>query len=159
MAMDIRTFLAPENALLEVEASDKARLLKDLSTFAATRLRMPADQIAEALRKREELGSTGVGNGAAIPHGRIAGLEAPFGILARLRKPIAFDAIDGEPVDMVFAMLLPTSTGDDQLKALAAVARKLREPAMLKALRGADDSAALYAAIISSGVPLNPSCE
>jgi PTS system nitrogen regulatory IIA component len=145
--MDIRTFLSPENALVEVEASDKTRLLADLSSIAATRLRIPAERIADALRKREELGSTGVGRGAAIPHGRIAGLEVPFGMLVRLRKPVAFDAIDGEPVDVVFVLLVPSSTGDGPLKALAAVARKLREPEILKALRRAENGAALYVAI------------
>ena len=145
--MDIGMFLAPENALVDVEASDKSRLLTELSVRAAKSCSLDSEQVSREILKREELGSTGVGVGAAIPHGRIAGLTTPFGILARLRKPIDFDAIDGKPVDLVFLLLLPTTATGDPLKVLAAVARKLRDAEALGALRRAEDGASLYAAM------------
>jgi PTS system nitrogen regulatory IIA component len=148
--MQISTFLAPENALVDVEASDKARLLTELSARAARSLSLEHEQVSQEILRREELGSTGVGGGAAIPHARIPGLAFPFGILARLRKPIDFDAIDGKRVDVVFLLLLPASSTGYHLKVLAAVARALRNEPVLSALRHAEDAAGLYAAITSA---------
>lgn len=142
--MKIETFLAPGDVLVDVEASEKSRLLIELSTRAASRLALPLEQISGEILKREELGSTGVGGGAAIPHARFAGLHTPFGILARLRKPIDFDAIDGKPVDLVFLLLLPIEPAGEHLKVLASIARKLRDEATLGALRRANDVTAFY---------------
>jgi PTS system nitrogen regulatory IIA component len=89
------------------------------------------------LSKREELGSTGVGNGVAIPHARFNQIDRPFGMLFRLRQPIEFEALDGKPIDIVFLLLLPESAKGEQLSALACVARKLRNPAVAAALRKA----------------------
>jgi PTS system nitrogen regulatory IIA component len=97
--------------------------------------------------KREELGSTGTGGGVALPHARIQGLNRSFGILARLNKPIDFEAIDGRPVDLVFLLLLPSNPVGEQLKALASVARKFRDAACLRDLRAASGSAGLYDAM------------
>jgi PTS system nitrogen regulatory IIA component len=91
-----------------------------------------------------------MGEGVAIPHSRIAGLNRPYGILARLRKPIAFDAIDGAPVDVVFFLLLPEGSHGEQLNALAAVARKLRDKSTVKEIRNASSSATLYSSIIEN---------
>jgi PTS system nitrogen regulatory IIA component len=146
--MDINSFLAPGDALVDVRASDKTRLLTELWHRAAASLRLGADTVAGDILKREELGSTGVGGGVAIPHARIAGLQAPFGILARLRGAIDFDAIDGQPVDIVFLLLLPAAPAGEQLNALASVARKLRDPKIVHDLRRAGDSTSLYHAII-----------
>ena len=145
--MTISDFLSPASVFADFRAADKRQLLRDLAQVAAAALQMPAETIATELIKREELGSTGVGGGIAIPHARFAALTKPFGILARLKKPIAFDAIDGEPVDLVFVLLLPAAPVDDQLGALAAVARKLRLSSVVDRMRQAKQSAALYAAI------------
>jgi nitrogen PTS system EIIA component len=102
-----------------------------------------AERISTEILKREELGSTGTDGGVAIPHARIQGLNRSFGILARLNKPIDFEAIDGRPVDLVFLLLLPANPAENQLKALASVARKLRDAACLRDLRAASGSAGL----------------
>ena len=102
-----------------MRASDKTRLLQELTRRAATILDLPAERISTEILKREELGSTGTGGGVALPHARIQGLNRSFGILARLNKPIDFEAIDGRRVDLVFLLLLPANPAEDQLKALA----------------------------------------
>jgi nitrogen PTS system EIIA component len=149
-AMDIKSFLAPGDAVVDVRASDKTRLLTELCKRAAASLQLDADTVSGDILKREDLGSTGVGGGVAIPHARIGGLKAPFGILARLRKAIDFDAIDGQPVDIVFLLLLPTAPAGEQLNALASVARKLRDQKIVHDLRRASDSTSLYHAVISA---------
>src|SRR6188474_3404803 len=106
MTMQIADFLASDNVLCDVRASDKERLLDELTGRAANALRLDAASLADAIAKREQLGSTGMGDGIAIPHARIAALSKPFGVLARLRRPIDFAAIDGRPVDLVFLLLL-----------------------------------------------------
>jgi nitrogen PTS system EIIA component len=139
--MDIKAFLSPTDTFVDVRASDNTHLLQELSRRAAATLNLAAEQISAEILKREELGSTGTGGGVAIPHARIQGLNESFGILARLKKPIDFDAIDSKPVDLVFLLLLPASPVSEQLNALASVARKLRDPASLHSLRSADGTA------------------
>lgn len=133
--------------MVDVRAADKGKLLRDLAQVAASALQMPPELIAAELNKREELGSTGMGNGIAIPHARFAALAKPFGILARLKHPIDFDAIDGERVDLIFVLLLPASPDGEQLGALACVARQLRLPSVIDQLRRLKQPAELYAAI------------
>ena len=145
--MKIRDFLSPANVVLDVRASDKSRLLQQLSSQAASELGLDPDEVSNQIAKREELGSTGVGNGVALPHARLPGLKAPFGLLARLRHGIDFEAIDGQPVDVVFLLLLPETGDGAQLNALASVARALRDPDALRRLRRASDDEALYRAI------------
>jgi PTS system nitrogen regulatory IIA component len=145
--MDIKDFLSPDHALIDVRASSKAGLLRDLSGRAAVALDVAADRIASELIKREELGSTGTGGGVAVPHARKPEVTRPFGILVRLKQPIDFDAIDSQRVDIVFLLLLPIAPQGDQLQALASVARKLRDPSSLQRLRLAVDGADLYRAI------------
>jgi PTS system nitrogen regulatory IIA component len=142
--MNIADFLSPAAAMIDVRAPDKRTLLNDLAQRAAATLGLPADRIALALLKREELGSTGVGGGVALPHAKVEGVTAPFGILARLAQPIAYEAIDGTPVDLVFVLLLPVSADKDQLSALASVARKLRVPETLGRLRAARSGSELH---------------
>jgi PTS system nitrogen regulatory IIA component len=144
--MEIRDFLSPDNALINVRAPDKTRLLQDLAARAATALNLDANLVSVELLKREALGSTGTGDGVAIPHARIPDVKKPFGMLVRLRHTIDFDAIDGKPVDIVFLLLLPQSQGDP-LNALASVARKLRDPEAVRLIRNAADDAELYDAI------------
>src|SRR5713101_453735 len=147
--MDIQDFLSPADAIVDVRAPDKVRLLRELSSRAASALELDADRISGDILKREELGSTGVGGGTAIPHARIQDLERPFGILARLRKAIEFNAIDSQPVDIVFLLLLPTAPESGQLNALASVARKLRNAETVRGLRRAGDNLELYRSIVT----------
>ena len=147
--MDIKKFLSPADTHVDLRASDKRCLLQELTRQAASALDLAPERISAEILKREELGSTGTGGGVAIPHARIQGLSRPFGVFARLNKPIDFEAIDGRPVDLVFLLLLPAEPVGEQLKALASVARKLRDPAALRTLRAAAGTAELYAAIIA----------
>src|SRR5215471_12486278 len=126
--MNIKEFLSPNDTLVDVRASDKTRLLQELGRRAAATLNLAVEWISAEILKREELGSTGTGGGVAIPHARIQGLNRPFSILARLNKPIDFEAIDGRPVDLLFFLLLPADPAGEGIHALASVARKLREP-------------------------------
>jgi PTS system nitrogen regulatory IIA component len=103
--MKINDFLSPNDAMVETRVLDKVQLLEELSRRAAASLRLAPDLVANAILKREELGSTGMGSGVAIPHARFPDLRKPFGLLARLRKPIDFEAVDGRPVDIVFLLL------------------------------------------------------
>ena len=145
--MHIKDFLAEGNTAIDVRASDKSGLLKALSTRAATALNLPPQVVASEIEKRDDLGSTGIGGGVSIPHARFREVTKPFGLLVRLRQPIEFQAIDGEPVDLVFLLLLPASSQLDQLNALAAVARKLRDAEALKRLRAATSATGLYRTI------------
>ena len=147
--MRISEFLSQSNAIVDVAAHDKSRLLTELCHRAASALKLNADRISADILKREELGSTGVGGGVAIPHARVPDLKVPFGILARLQEAIDFNAIDGQPVDIAFLLLLPTASAGEQLNALAAVARRLREPNAIRKLWLASDSASLYRAMIA----------
>ena len=142
--MKISDFLSPAQFKIDLRASDKGRLLEQLSTEAANVAGLPADEVVREIAKREELGSTGVGNGVALPHARLTSLKTPFALLARLRHPIDFDAIDGEPVDIVVLLLLPEL--DDRAKgnALACVARALRDTETLRKIRSAPDREALF---------------
>jgi PTS system nitrogen regulatory IIA component len=142
--MNIKDFLSPTDVLADFAAPGKAILLHWLARRASDTLKLPAEMISDSLLKREELGSTGTGGGIAIPHARISGLEKPFGILVRLKQPIDFDAIDGQPVDLVFLLLLPAASSKEQLNALASVARILRSPSPVSSLRRARDGADLF---------------
>lgn len=142
--MDIKDFLSPKHVLIDIRASDKASLLRELARLAAAALDLPADRISGELLKREELGSTGTGGGVAIPHARMPEMKKPFGMLARLDRPTGFDAIDGHAVDIVFLLLLPVAAAGEQLTALATVARKLRDRNTLQHLRSAASGAELY---------------
>ena len=148
--MKIADFLAPANVKIDVASTDKKKLLAELAREAAAKTGIGADRIAAEVLKREELGSTGVGGGVAIPHARFPQSSKPFGMLARLRKPIDYDAVDGKPVDIVFVLLLPEGAGgEQQLGALASIARKLRTPAVTAALRRARDSMDVYRILTS----------
>lgn len=145
--VQISDFLSPANIHPNVRATDKDRLLLDLSNWAASACQLDAKLVADEIAKREQLGSTGMGEGIAIPHARFEGLIKPFGVLTRLTRPIDFAAIDGKPVDIVFLLLLPAKAQGEQLTALASVARKLRDPKTRSILRGAADNAEIYRAI------------
>lgn len=146
--MDIKNFLRPADVITGLRVADKTGLLKDLSGRAAASVGLDAAGIAQAVLGREQLGSTGMGGGVAIPHARISGLKRPFGILACIKRPIAFDAIDGKPVDVFFVLLLPADADPDHLHALASVARVLRDPALVRKLRKAPDSVQAYRCLV-----------
>ena len=146
--MDIKEFLSPGNAQVDLTVSDKACLLKELADRAASSLSLPADRILSELLKREKLGSTGTGGGIAIRHARIPGLDKPFGILVRLKEPIDFDAIDSQPVDLLFLLLLPVTSDKEQLNALASVARILGNSNSARDLRRSRDSEGLFRTIV-----------
>jgi PTS system nitrogen regulatory IIA component len=147
--MEIADFLSPADIVVDARPSDKDSLLRDLSGRAAARLDLDSEQIAEEVLKREELGSSGTGGGIAIPHARIPSIERPFGVLARLRKAIAFDAIDGEPVDIVLLLLLPASADGGQIHALACAARTLRDPQTLREIRQDGDGAEIFRSLVT----------
>jgi PTS system nitrogen regulatory IIA component len=142
--MQIADFLASDDVLCDVRAADKDRLLRDLTERAAKARHLEAAPLCDAIARREQLGSTGMGDGIAIPHARVAGLAKPFGVLARLRRPIDFAAIDGKPVDIVFLLLLPAAADGEQLTALASVARRLRDAEVAAHLRGARDGGEIF---------------
>jgi len=142
--MVIADFLLPSNVLADLVASGKAELLRELSGRAAAAAKLPGDAVIKAILKREALGSTGTGEGIAIPHARFPELKKPCGVVAHLRKAIDFDAIDGKPVDIVFLLLLPET---DQLNALAEAARRLRNPKIVRCIRQAVENTQIYSAI------------
>jgi PTS system nitrogen regulatory IIA component len=145
--MKISDFLSPTNVMLDIRASDKTQLLRQLSALAATEVQLDPEAVSAQIVKREELGSTGVGDGVALPHARLAGLKSPFGLLARLRRGIDFEAIDEQPVDVVFLLLLPESANGEQLHALACVARALRDRKTLPQIRAAVNPEAVFKVI------------
>ncbi|TXN23578.1 PTS sugar transporter subunit IIA [Methylobacterium sp. WL9] len=148
--MTIDEILSPDQVAVGVRTPSKAALLDDLARRAAQALGLDAASLRTALEKREGLGSTGVGDGIALPHARLESVRRPFGCLVRLRDAVDFDAIDERPVDLVFLLLLPTDGQGSQLNALACVARRMRDPEAVAAMRGARDAGALYATMRGS---------
>lgn len=146
--MNVADFLIPEHIAVDFPATDKARLLVELARWAGAAFGVPHQTVHEALLAREGLGSTGVGGGVALPHARVAGLDRFHGMFARLGRPIAYEAVDDEPVDLIFLLLAPTQVGSEHLQALACIARRLHDPRTAMGLRGAKDSASLYRILI-----------
>ena len=146
--MKVQDLLLPSNVLIDIPAPDKRRLLQKMATKAATSLGLDVDRIAPHLLKREELGSTGIGGGVAVPHARLPDVKTPFGLMARLKEPIEFDAIDGRAVDIVFVLLLPADVENSQLGALALVARMLRPPEVCRGLRRVKSASELYSVLV-----------
>jgi PTS system nitrogen regulatory IIA component len=145
--MKIKDFLSAADVALDVRAADKATLLKELAGRAAAAVHLPAELVAAEIEKRDDLGSTGIGRGVAIPHARLREIKKPLALLARLKSPIEFDAIDGQPVDLVFLLMLPAASQLDQLNCLAAVARTLRDADVLRRMRSAATTTELYRAV------------
>jgi PTS system nitrogen regulatory IIA component len=145
--MKVSDFLSSADVTIDAAFADKQKLLEDLAGRAAAIVDLEPDLILAELQKREELGSTGMGGGVAIPHARFHHLRKPFGMLVRLKKPIEFDAVDGKRVDTVALLLLPDVHEGERLGALACFARKLRDPVVMTALRRALDGAEIYRAL------------
>ena len=142
--MEIRDILQPEAVIAGLKVTSKKQVLQELARHAATVTGVNERKIFETLLERERLGTTGVGNGIAIPHGKLSELTRLYGVFARIDKPIDFDSIDEQPVDLVFLLLAPEAAGADHLKALARVSRLLRDAATCEKLRGAKTADGLY---------------
>jgi PTS system nitrogen regulatory IIA component len=142
--MEMSMILKPEAVRVLSAASSKKRLFHELGGIAELAYGVKQSLAVDALQERESLGPTGVGNGVALPHARIEGLDQVVGALVLLEKPIDFDAVDRQPVDLAFALFAPSDAGVEHLKALALVSRTLRNPAICAKLRANTDPATLY---------------
>ncbi len=145
--MPLTDLVAPNAIIPALKVNNKKQALQGLAARAAELTGQSERAILEILQQREKLGSTAVGNGVAIPHGKLAKLSRLFGLFARLDRPIDYEALDGQPVDLVFLLLAPEAAGADHLKALARVARLLRDPEVARKLRESRDADALYAVL------------
>jgi PTS system nitrogen regulatory IIA component len=143
--MDIADLLTPAGVIANLRAANKRQALQELAKRAATITGKHERAIFDVLLERERLGTTGIGGGTAIPHGRMADLPQLYAIFARLEKPVDFEAIDSQPVDLIFLLLTPDAAGADHLKALARLSRLLRDKIICEKLRGTDRADALYA--------------
>ena len=145
--MPLTDLITPSSVIAGLKVNSKKQLLQELAARAAELSGQSESTILEILQQREKLGSTGVGSGIAIPHGKLPKLDRLFGLFARLDRPIDFEALDDAPVDLVFLLLAPENAGADHLKALARVARLLRDAEVARKLRGSRDAEALYAVL------------
>jgi PTS system nitrogen regulatory IIA component len=145
--MPLTDLVAPNAVVPALKVNSKKQAIQELAAKAAKLTGLPERTIFETLLQREKLGSTAVGNGIAIPHGKLSKLDNLFGLFARLERPIDFDALDGQPVDLIFLLLAPEAAGADHLKALARVARLLRDADVARKLRESRDAEAIYAVL------------
>ena len=146
--MEIADLITPSSVVAQLRAANKKQALQELAKRAAAMTGIQERTIYDVLIERERLGSTGIGMGIGIPHGRLPDLDTLCGIFARLDRPVPFDAIDDQPVDLIFLLLAPEGAGADHLKALARVSRLLRDRTVCEKLRGTDNADALYALLI-----------
>ena len=142
--MEITDLLTSERVISSLRAPSKKQALQELSRRAAEITGLHERTIFDVLLQRERLGSTGVGSGSAIPHGKLPDLEGLLGVFARLEKPVDFDAVDEQPVDLIFLLLAPESAGAEHLKALARISRLLRDRTVCERLRAATDDISLF---------------
>jgi PTS system nitrogen regulatory IIA component len=143
--MEINDLISSDTVIANLRATSKKQVLQELSRRAADLTGEHERAIFDVLMERERLGTTGVGAGIAIPHGKLQSLERLYGMFARLEQPVDFQAIDERPVDLIFLLLAPESAGADHLKALARVSRVLRDQKICEKLRGTETPDALYA--------------
>jgi PTS system nitrogen regulatory IIA component len=143
--MEIEDLITPAGVIPKLRATGKKHALQELAKRAADVTGLHERAIFDVLLERERLGSTGVGNGIAIPHGKLGELQKLHGVFARLDSPIDFDSVDDQPVDLIFLLLAPEAAGADHLKALARVSRLLRDRTVCEKLRGANSADAIYA--------------
>jgi len=148
--MEINELISAESVIPNLRASSKKQALQDLARRAADITGLHERAIFDVLMERERLGTTGVGNGIAIPHGKMANLDRLYGLFARLQDSVDFQSIDEQPVDLIFLLLAPESAGADHLKALARVSRLLRDGSVCEKLRGTNDAEALFALLTGS---------
>ncbi len=146
--MEISDLITAESVTADLRATSKKQAIQGLSKRAAEITGLHERAVFDVLMEREKLGTTGVGNGIAIPHGKLPNLNRMHGLFARLDRPIDFQAIDEQPVDLIFLLLAPETAGADHLKALSRVSRLLRDKSVCKKLRGTKNDEALYALLI-----------
>lgn len=146
--MELADILGPDAVIADMRASSKKQALLEVAQRASTVTGLHERAIFDVLLERERLGSTGLGGGIAIPHGKMPGLGRLYGVFARLAAPIDFEAIDARPVDLMFVLLAPESAGADHLKALSRVSRALRDRVLVEKLRATDRADALYALLV-----------
>lgn len=145
--MKLSSLLKPEAVKVVAHITSKKRLFQDLAEIASGVYAIDAGSAVKALQERENLGPTGVGHGVALPHARIAGLAGMTGVFVRLEKPLDFESVDRQPVDLVFALFAPKDSGVEHLKALALVSRTLRDPGICAKLRANFEAQTLYAVL------------
>jgi PTS system nitrogen regulatory IIA component len=145
--MHLGDLISPEAVIPSLKCKNKKQLITELSAQASRLAGLQERYVFDVLWQREQLGSTGLGHGVAIPHGKLGGLRQIVGVFARLAEPVDFDAVDGEPVDIAFLLLTPEGAGADHLKALARISRLLREESAVEKLRASKDASALYAVL------------
>jgi PTS system nitrogen regulatory IIA component len=143
--MEIADLIGPNSVIADLRATSKKQALQELAERAASVTGLHERQIFDVLLERERLGTTGVGNGIAIPHGKLPGVKHITGVFARLDSPVDFEALDDQPVDLVFLLLAPEGAGADHLKALARIARVLRDADTVAKVRGTRDAQAIRA--------------
>lgn len=148
--MQLAQFLDFEAIRVDLATGNKRQLLNQLAQIAAARLSLDPSTIADAIGERERLGSTGFGGGVAIPHGKLAGIDRVYALVARLATPMDYKAVDGQPVDLVFLLLSPPDAGAEHLKALAAVSRLVRHAGIVEKLRGARTRDAMAAVLLGA---------
>jgi PTS system nitrogen regulatory IIA component len=148
--MQLSDFLDFDSIKTALPGGNKRSLLQQLANLAAQRLEADPGLVLASVAEREQLGSTGFGQGVAIPHGKIEGLSRIYGLFARLAEPVDYKAIDGRPVDLVFLLLSPPDAGADHLKALAAISRVTRHSSILEKMRGARSRDALAAVLMAA---------
>jgi PTS system nitrogen regulatory IIA component len=148
--MDISDLILPQSVIANLRVTSKKQALQELAKKAADLTGQPERALFEVLMERERLGTTGVGHGIGIPHGKLPELDRLYGLFARLETPIDFDAIDEHPVDLIFVLLAPETAGADHLKALARVSRLFRDRSVCDKLRGTDSAEAIYALLTQS---------
>ncbi len=142
--MALADLLQPDAIIPALKVNSKKQLLQELAAKASKLIGVPEREIFDVILQRERLGSTGVGNGIAIPHGKLNSIPAIRGLFARLETPVDFEAIDDEPVDLVFLLLAPEGAGADHLKALSRIARVLRDQDLVAKLRATDSASAIF---------------
>ena len=145
MGMDLSDLVSPQGVVPSLKATSKKQALQSLAGRAADLTGLPERDIFTVLLERERLGSTGVGRGVAIPHGKLAGLDGVVGLFARTARPIDFEALDDQPVDLIFLLLAPEGSGADHLKALARIARVLRDEVTAERIRTTEHGSGIYA--------------
>ena len=151
--MEINGLISPDTVIANLHATSKKQILQELSRRAANLTGEPERTIFGVLMKRERLGTTGVGSGVAIPHGKLQSINKLYGMFARLEQPVDFQSIDERPVDLIFLLLAPETAGADHLKALARISRVLRDSKICTKLRGTDTADALYAILTEEMKP------
>ncbi|MFA9230127.1 MAG: hypothetical protein RIR95_804 [Pseudomonadota bacterium] len=151
--MDLSKLLVPASVRVMSQLTSKKRLFQELGEVAAQAYGLTAAIAIDGLQERESLGPTGVGNGIALPHARLENLDKITGLFIRLEKPLDYESVDRQPVDLIFALFAPKDSGVDHLKALALVSRTMRDPSVCAKLRANNDPAKIYAILTESRAP------